>query len=311
MSKISVIIPLYNKALYIKRAIDSVLSQTYQDLELIVVDDGSTDGGGDIVKQYADPRIRYIYQTNTGECAARNTGIKAAITELTAFLDADDAYYPGFLAEIIKLQDSYPTAGMFAAAYCYVNSNGQTVPPRFKALPLFPWKGIIPDYFQCAAMGEPPVCSSAVAIKRTVFETAGYFPAGEKNGGDRDTWFRIALHYPIAFSSYIGACYFRDAQNRVSSSTSTLGRRPMIETAKTALKNNLVPSKSIVFVKAIIDRKLISDAKYHALAGNRLTALSLLLKTRTAFFAAEKLKIFSAALLPHFIIRRIAGRNNA
>ncbi len=311
MSKISVIIPLYNKAPYISRATDSVLVQSHTDFELIIIDDGSTDDSADVVKKYTDPRIRYIYQENAGECAARNAGIKASKNELLAFLHVVARWVPEFLSTIAKLAQLYPQAGAYATAYDFVEPNGMKVPAKFKGLPPFPWEGIISDYFKCAALGPSPVWSSCVAIKKATFNTAGLFPVGEKNGGDRDTWFRIALHYPIAFSSYPGACYFRDAQNRICSSTSTLGRRPVIETAKAALKHNLVPKKSIIFVKAIIDRKLVSDAKHHALTGNRLTALNLLLKTRTAFFATEKLKILITALLPTAVVNRIVGRNNA
>ncbi len=95
---ISVIIPLYNKGKFIARALDSVFAQTYQDFELIVVDDGSTDEGPDIVRKYDDPRLRLIQQANSGPGAARNKGIKESTAPYVAFLDADDEWLPGFLA---------------------------------------------------------------------------------------------------------------------------------------------------------------------------------------------------------------------
>ena len=97
MIKYSVIIPLYNKGWRIKRAIDSVLRQGIEDLEIVVVDDGSTDGSAGFVKSYKDARIHYIYKENGGVSSARNKGIKEATGEWLLFLDADD--------EMLKLRE--------------------------------------------------------------------------------------------------------------------------------------------------------------------------------------------------------------
>ncbi len=96
MPLISVVIPLYNKEPYIKRAIDSILAQKIQDYEIIVIDDGSTDKSAEVVKSFPDPRIRLIQQENAGVSAARNRGIEEAKAELIAFLDADDEWTPIF-----------------------------------------------------------------------------------------------------------------------------------------------------------------------------------------------------------------------
>ena len=91
---ISVVIPLYNKVKYIRRALDSVLNQTSADLEVIVVDDGSTDGGGHVVLRQHDGRVRLIRQGNKGVSVARNRGVSEARADLIAFLDADDEWLP-------------------------------------------------------------------------------------------------------------------------------------------------------------------------------------------------------------------------
>ena len=92
--KVSVIIPLYNKSQYIARTLDSVLAQTFQDYEVIVVNDGSTDDGPRIVRQYRDPRLRLVSQENRGLSGARNRGIAESRTDWVAFLDADDEWMP-------------------------------------------------------------------------------------------------------------------------------------------------------------------------------------------------------------------------
>ena len=105
---ISGIIPLYNKAESIATALDCVLAQTYQDFEVVVVDDGSTDKGATIVEQYTDPRIRLVCQENAGVSAARNKGIEEAKGEYVAFLDADDEWMPEYLENQYSLTLRYP-----------------------------------------------------------------------------------------------------------------------------------------------------------------------------------------------------------
>ena len=123
--KVSIVIPLYEKAAYIQRAIESVLAQTHQNFELIVIDDGSTDGGGNIVRRFTDPRIRMIVQKNTGKCVARNRAIKQASSDLVAFLDADDEWLPDFLETVLALWEKFPEAGTWGTAYSEIRPKGQ------------------------------------------------------------------------------------------------------------------------------------------------------------------------------------------
>ena len=102
---ISVIIPVYNVAPYLREAVDSAINQTYRNLEIIMVDDGSTDGSGDICDEYAsrDPRITVIHQKNCGSSSARNAGLDRATGEYIAFLDSDDAYDLSFIRTMIDV----------------------------------------------------------------------------------------------------------------------------------------------------------------------------------------------------------------
>ena len=105
--RVSVILPLYNKASYVRRALDSISAQTFKDFEAIVVDDGSTDEGARVVAEHKDARIRLVRQSNKGPGAARNRGAIAARGEFLAFLDADDEWLPEYLEESVNLLENY------------------------------------------------------------------------------------------------------------------------------------------------------------------------------------------------------------
>jgi len=114
---VSVVIPVFNKRRYLLRALESVLAQTHAEFEVILVDDGSTDGSLDTIGHLRDARVRIARQPNAGVSAARNTGIRLARAPLVAFLDADDTWEPGFLAAMLALRYRYPDAGLYASAY--------------------------------------------------------------------------------------------------------------------------------------------------------------------------------------------------
>lgn len=213
MESVSVIIPLYNKEKHIRRALESVLSQTVQEFEIIVVNDGSTDKGSNIVLEFNDPRIHLINQPNKGVSAARNRGINEARYELVAFLDADDAWKPDFLETILRLKQKHPEAGLFATAYETSHMKTGTVTISYRSVPSEPWEGLLPDFFE-SMLGQPPVWTSAAALPKHVFKASGYFKEGEVLAEDVDMWCRAALKYPVAFSTRVCATYFLDSENR-------------------------------------------------------------------------------------------------
>lgn len=115
--RVSVVVPLYQKAGTVSRSVASILSQSFADFELIVVDDGSTDAGPQIVAAVKDSRVRLIAQANAGPGAARNRGMRAARGEYVAFLDADDAWRPQYLERMVAALDAAPAAGTVTCAY--------------------------------------------------------------------------------------------------------------------------------------------------------------------------------------------------
>lgn len=215
MPKISVVIPLYNKGPHIKRALGSILAQSVTDLDVVVIDDGSTDNGAHLVEQVKDSRIRLLRQENRGVSAARNRGIREAQSDLIAFLDADDEWEPDHLETLLFLHREFPEAGAFTTAYKIFEDNGKASYPNFAEIPSAPWSGLIPNYIRSAALGSPPVWTSAVAVPRSVFDQVGLFVERINMGEDLDMWLRIALKYPIAFSWQGIAVYRRDSKNRL------------------------------------------------------------------------------------------------
>ncbi|WP_143438568.1 glycosyltransferase family A protein, partial [Hydrocoleum sp. CS-953] len=124
--RVSVIIPVYNCDRYISQAIESILAQTYQSYEIIVIDDGSTDNTRLALQPYIE-KIRYVYQENQGVSAARNHGIDLARGELIAFLDADDFFLPDKLTAQVGVFDAQPNLGIVHSGWRRVNQQGETI----------------------------------------------------------------------------------------------------------------------------------------------------------------------------------------
>lgn len=210
MPYFSIIIPLYNKAQYVCKALESVLGQTYGEYECIVMDDGSTDGSAEVVQNIMrnaqctmGEKIRLLLQPNQGVAAARNNAAKEARGAYLCFLDADDWWEPTFLEDMARHIAKYPDAGLYAANYVYYKP-GKThvaldMPTGYIDYPK--------AYLQSTAM---PVWTGAVVMPRRVFETMGGFPVGVKFGEDFLLWAKTAMRYPVAFLNKPLAYYNND-----------------------------------------------------------------------------------------------------
>ena len=199
---ISIVVPLYNKEHEVERSIRSVLAQTVDDYELIVVNDGSTDKGPKIAGKIKDPRIRIIHQSNGGVSAARNRGIEEVKSDLIAFLDADDEWLPDFLQIINRLRYRFSSCSVFATNYLYRNIDGSLMSTIIRGLPAVEWEGVLENYFQVASQSDPPIWSSAVGIRKEAIKSIGGFPLGVRAGEDLLTWAKLALQYKIAYSTH-------------------------------------------------------------------------------------------------------------
>ena len=207
--KFSVIVPLYNKALYVRHALESIAAQTFRDYEVIVVDDGSTDNSLEVVSglKIEDRRLKILTQSNSGVAVARNNGVTASKGEYVCFLDADDWWEVGFLKAMDDAIKQYPQAGLYATSYNIVRNSQPWMPLKgMKA-------GVI-DYFKSYYFNSyaMPVWTGAVCIPRKVFEKLGGFNPMLKMAEDFDLWVRIALKYPVYFINQPLANYNQDVQ---------------------------------------------------------------------------------------------------
>lgn len=204
---ISVVIPLYNKRDEVGATLRSVLAQTLPPVEVIVVDDGSTDGGAEVVRTVGGPSVRLLSQSNAGVSAARNRGAVQAQGAYVAFLDADDRWEPGFLAEIAAMIRKFPGCGIYSTAFWVVGREG-----RFPA-PCPDRRGVVGNFFRDSAHRYISIPSASV-VPRRVFEQTGGFPVGMKIGEDLYLWVKIARRLPVCFSPARLVCYSKTAANR-------------------------------------------------------------------------------------------------
>lgn len=307
MPLVSVVIPLYNKELHIKRAIDSVLAQKIQDFELVIVDDGSTDNSAEIVKAVHDTRIRLIQQENAGVSAARNRGIKESKADLIAFLDADDEWLPTFLETMLRLNEKYPQAGAYASAFQIFKIYGNIVSPEYKLIPSAPWEGILPNYFRTSILGHFPISSSAVCIPKKVFLDVGIFKVGVGWGEDSDMWGRIALKYPIAYSRQVGSIWYQNAENRAYTNHNINDIKEhcfVIEAFKTINDNN-VPNNILSDLEEYIASLQIMAATNNVFGGNNKQALKILMNCKTKLLYRKKLTWILLSLIPPFIFGKL------
>ena len=211
--KFSVIIPLYNKAPYVTNAIKSVLSQTYDDYELIVMDDGSKDSSYDVASQAIGGHCNcHIYrQQNAGVSMARNNAVAQSNGDYLCFLDADDWWEPAFLEEMARFVDEFPEAGIFGTNYTIVNESKH----KTRIAPIGVDAGFEKGYINyCQVYAKDfgmPLWTGAVCIPQKVYLEMGGFPKGVALGEDFLLWIRIALKYKVAFLNKALANYNQDS----------------------------------------------------------------------------------------------------
>jgi glycosyltransferase involved in cell wall biosynthesis len=190
---VSVIIPNYNYAHYVREAVDSVLAQTYESIEVIVVDDGSKDNSRQVLAGYGD-RITAIFQQNQGVSAARNNGVAHSRGEFVAFLDADDAWQPAKVEKQVSRFRSDQLLGLVHVAVEEVDADGRTLLERTEGL-----EGEVADDLLKLERNDILGGGSGLMVTRNAFERVGGFDLRMSTSADWDFFYQVASRYPVAF----------------------------------------------------------------------------------------------------------------
>ncbi len=205
-SNISVIIPLYNKVAEIELTLRSVLSQSLSPREIIIVDDGSTDGSAEVVERLASPLVRLIRQQNMGVSAARNRAMQEATGEWVALLDGDDMWCPDYLATVATMIERWPGCGAYGTGF-FIDDGERMVEAAYCQS-----EGIV-DFFK-ESMTRYVLIPSATTLRRELALQLGGFPEGMRMGEDQFLWTKIARVADVAFMPRPKIIYSRAATNR-------------------------------------------------------------------------------------------------
>jgi len=244
----SVIIPLFNKEKYIKATLDSVFKQTFQDFEIIVINDGSTDNSENEVLKFDSSKIRYFKTENKGVSAARNFGITQAKGKYVAFLDADDYWYPYFLDEINSYIQRFPEQKVFSLGL-EIEFKKHTFPSVYSITKSGDFE--IVNYF-VGSMKQSVISISASVFEKSIFEDSGVFNEKYQAGEDTDLWVRIGLLFSVVFIWKIGARYVYDNQS--------LSRTRNITTNKAEFKEYKLLEDKNLSLKKFLDYNRFSLA---------------------------------------------------
>jgi glycosyltransferase involved in cell wall biosynthesis len=193
---VSIVITCYNYGGYLARCVESALDQTYGDVEVIIVNDGSTDNTDEVAWKYMKdhPRVRYIRQKNAGQANAKNTGIRAATGEFIAFLDADDLWETNKLEKQMPLF-SCPLVGVVYSRARYVAGNGLPMDVTPWGEHLSPRSGNVTEHL----FFDNFIPFSSAVVRRKCLIEAGVFDESIKMGIDWDLWLRISVNYEFAY----------------------------------------------------------------------------------------------------------------
>ncbi len=295
---ISVVIPLYNKAEFIQETLRSVLRQQAFCHEIIVVDDGSVDGGADRVLALGSPKVKLVKQNNAGVSAARNRGIKEAIGDFVAFVDADDLFLPGFLQTIASMIEAFPNASVFSTGYqrFWPDGRSESIKPPVAANQAAPV--LLTDFFRLWACG-PMMCASSICIRRDVFaQQSIWFPLGERLGEDQELWFQLAEKFVFVYCGKPLVAYRVGVEGSATHASSVSDILPCYRRLAERLEGDSFPVKLAKGARRLVASHYLNVARQKLSYGDRIGAGKLLLDSRAMYNPVYWVRTAFTLLMP-------------
>lgn len=279
MEKISVIIPAYNKADFTVKTVESVLNQTYNPIEIIVVDDGSTDNTKQLLSKYSD-RITYIYKKNAGACSARNLGIEVSIGTYIALLDCDDIYLPNKIEMSVDYLNKNTQCGFVYTSVYFIDGQDNI-------LRIYPsLNNLCEGYISRRLLTKNFIPNSTVVIRKACFQKTGFFDESIFTPADWDMWLRLSENYKAGYIN-IPLTKYRISSNYI------------LNNPEQAEKENLAVLEKAFYRNHTISNRLRNDAVSNVYLSS---ALNYLLKkefsyAKSRFILAVNKNIFNLRAL--------------
>lgn len=290
---VSVIIPAFNAHDFIGETLDSILTQTYRNLEIIVIDDGSTDQTSQVVRSY-HPRVLYHYQSNSGGCAVpRNTGIERSSGEFLCFMDADDVMVPDRIARQVDFMDRNPSVGLVFCDYRNFNEEGPYPKSHFQTCPrLWPqlreWRELILDN-PCELLAQENFGSAgSLFIRRNILKFESGFEPTLRACEDFHLYYRLARHSPVGVINEVGMIRRLHGNNMSGNPSKMLSEGIR---SRTMLRDSEQDSRILVHLNGQIADYLGSLARYYADNGQFMKALGKDWEALSCQFCGPRLQI--------------------
>jgi len=309
---ISVVIPLYNKIDFIGACIESVLSQSIAPGEIIIVNDGSTDGSDRFVEKHFGNKVRLVQQLNQGVSVARNNGIQQAKLNYIALLDADDQWDSNYLNIITQLISKHPSCDIFATGYQLIYPD-RIENPTYSGLNK-DFNGELTNYFKHSMREWSLLTSSSTVIRKSKLIEIGMYTPNLRLGEDTDLWCRLAIDTRIAFSSQALAKYFCFNDSSVTNTIIPKEELAYSKFLTDALNKNTIPKPLISDVRKFISIGLQYLVREHAKRGNYRFVIKYLFDGRLYHFMNKgTLKMILAIMTPgviYTIVKKYLIKNN-